>query len=289
MVVYLNGQYCPIEQAKISPLDRGFLLGDGVYDAIPTYRGQLFKPEEHLNRLMNSLAEVQINVPLSKTQWTEIFENLLERNNNRNSYVYIQVTRGQQFPRTHWFPESYTPTIFVFPSPMPEVIHDPVTATTLEDIRWSRCSIKAISLLANVLLYEAARDAGSDEPILLRHNQPAEGASCNLFVVNREGILLTVPKSPLILGGITREIIVELARKHEFAFDERTIQLEELQSAREIWLTSCTKGIRPVIQLNKKPVGDGNPGPVWKQMVKYFMEYKENDYLLKTKGHPLHE
>lgn len=279
-IAYLNGQFVPLEQARISPLDRGFLFADGVYEVIPAYAGKLFRLDEHLQRLENSLAAIEIDNPLSRTEWTALFNELIAQNGGGNIYIYLQVTRGAAAKRDHAFPNPpVAPTIFAMTgliatpaADMPDTAEG-VTVITLDDIRWSRCDIKSVALLANILMRQQAVSEGAAEAILIRDGFATEGSASNFFIV-KDGLIITPPKSHLILPGVTRDLVVELARRNNMAVEEREVTEAELRSADEIWLSSSTREVVPVIRLNGHTLGDGKPGPLWKQIARHYVDYK---------------
>ena len=275
--VYLNGKLLPIEQAQISVLDRGFLLGDGVYEVIPAFGGKLFRLEQHLQRLDNSLSAVRIPNPHNHSEWQKILQQLITSNDNDLS-IYLQVTRGVAPKRDHAFPDKVIPTVFamsnIIPEPDPATLEKGVNAITLDDIRWKRCDIKAITLLANVVLRQEAHDHNAAEAILIRDGQAMEGAASNLFIVSADTIY-TPPKGPQLLPGVTRDLILELSREHGLTIEERNISEQSLNNAQEIWLTSSTKEILPVTQLNGNQVGNGRPGKHWQQMIQLYRDYKK--------------
>lgn len=273
--VYLNGAYLPLADAKVSVLDRGFLFGDGVYEVIPAYNGRLFRLEDHITRLNNSLNGIRLPLPHSVADWEAIFRPLLA--DDRDQYIYLQVTRGYAPKRDHGFPEQVVPTIFVMCSditPFAGRING-IKAVTLDDTRWQLCNIKAITLLGNILLRQEALDQGCAEAILVRNGYVVEGAASNLFAV-LDGELITPPKSHEILPGITRDVILELAAAHNIPYQEDIIALEALHNASEIWVASSTREIVPVIELDGEQVGDGKPGPVWKRMDDLLQAYKKS-------------
>ena len=276
-IVYLNGEYLPAEEARVPVLDRGFIFGDGVYEVIPAYNGKLFRLDEHLQRLDDSLTATRITNPYSNTEWRTILETLLEKNGDGDQSVYLQVTRGIAV-RDHGFPEKITPTVFVMCNPLKpvdnQVREQGVCAITLEDTRWKHCNIKAITLLPNILLRQEAVDAGCAEAILIRDGLVTEGAASNVFVVHN-GRITTPPKSRQLLPGITRDLVVELANKHGLDCVEEDIPVATLTQADEIWLTSSTREILPVTRLDDQPVGDGRPGPVWAKMFAIYQDYKQ--------------
>ncbi len=275
--VYLNGEYLPIDQAKISVLDRGFLFGDGVYEVIPAYGGHLLRLGQHLQRLQNSLDGIRLKNPLSTEQWTDILLHLLNENPAQDQSVYLQVSRGPAPVRDHAFPVQPEPTVFIMVNELKSVavakLEQGVTAITLDDIRWRACNIKATALLANTMLRQQANDEGAAEAILIRDGFATEGAASNLFVV-LNNTLITPPTGPLLLPGITRDLVLELARTNDIACEEREVTEAELKSADEIWLTSSTKEILPVIALDGKPVANGQSGPIWRAMIDIYQAYK---------------
>jgi len=275
--VFLNGTFLSKDQATISPLDRGFIFGDGIYEVIPVYNGHLFRLEEHLQRLDNSLNAVAIKNSFDHQSWQALLERLIKENGGGNQSVYLQITRGVA-PRDHGFPKNIEPTIFAMSSvlkPIPDdVCEHGVTAITLEDIRWKYCHIKAIALLPNILLRQQALDAGAAEAILIRNNEVTEGSASNLFIV-RNGKILTPPKGPLLLPGVTRDLILELAQQANIVFSETSISPDDLATADEVWLSSSTKEILPVTQLDQRLVGNGKPGPIWQKMIAAYQAYKQ--------------
>ena len=272
-IAYLNGEYIPLADAKISVMDRGFLFGDGVYEVIPAYFGQLFRLEDHLERLDNSLNSIRLQNPHSHEQWRNLLAPLLKEGLDQS--VYLQVTRGVAPKRDHAFLHHITPTVFAMVSGI-NPHSDPdngVKALSMEDSRWKLCHTKAITLLANVLLRQAAVDEGCAEAILCKDDYLTEGAASNVFAVI-DGVLMTPPKSPAILPGITRDVILEIARKNNIPCSEKAISMDVLRKASEIWITSSTREIIPVVELDDKIIADGKPGQLWKTLYKLFQEYK---------------
>ncbi|MGR9086880.1 MAG: D-amino acid aminotransferase [Gammaproteobacteria bacterium] len=271
--VYLNGRYLPLNEATVSVLDRGFLFGDGVYEVIPSYYGHLFHFDEHMARLENSLSGIRVPNPHTGAQWLGILKPLLDP--ALNQYVYLQVTRGAGEKRDHAFPEAIQPTVFAMSSTIVPLAtqNSGIRAVTMEDSRWRLCHIKAITLLANVLFRQEAVDRDCTEAILVREDRVTEGAASNVFAVI-DGVLVTPPKSNEILPGITRDVVLEIAKMNHITSREESISLTSLRNADEIWLTSSTREIMPVIELDSRPVGNGRPGPLWQTMNRLFQSYK---------------
>ena len=274
---YLNGEFLPLSETRISVMDRGFLFGDGVYEVIPVYGGRLFRLEHHLKRLQNSLDAIRINNPLGPAEWHSMLSELVEHNDGDDQAVYLQVTRGVAEKRDHAFPANVVPTLFAMSTPMAESIDidaiPGVTAVTLEDIRWDLCNVKAITLLPNVLLRQLAIDGGGNEAILIKNGLAIEGAASNVFIVSN-GLLITPPNGTSLLPGLTRDLVIELAANHAIPFREADITEEQLLNAGEIWLTSSTREISPVIQLNDRVINAGKPGPLWRRMIRLYQDYK---------------
>jgi D-alanine transaminase len=274
--VYLNGKFLPPDQARVSVFDRGFIFGDGVYEVIPVFGGRLFRLPHHLSRLDASLGAIRLCNPHTQQEWNDIFTRLLAAGSG-DQYIYLQITRGVA-PRDHAFPPNITPTVFAYAQPLkyspPEQLAQGVTAVTAADIRWQRCDIKAIALLANALLRQEAIDQGAVEAILVRDGLVTEGAASNIFVV-KNGRLVTPPKGPFILPGITRDLVVEIARAKGIPCDELPVKIETLTSADEVWLTSSTKEILPITRIDGRPVGNGKPGPIHAKMFALYKEYKQ--------------
>lgn len=282
--VYLNGNFLPIEQAQVSVLDRGFLFGDGVYEVIPVYGGRLFRFQHHNQRLQNSLDGIRLTNPLQDNQWEQLLTTLLQKNAvaqgaQQDYSVYLQVTRGAATKRDHLFPANVIPTLYASCQSIapvdPSILEQGISVITLQDNRWLRCNIKAITLLPNVLLRQQADDAGASEAILIRDDQAIEGTASNLFAI-KNGIIMTPPKGPQLLPGITRDLVLELAQQHSIGFQETPIDVETLRSADEIWITSSTREIVPVTRLDDHTVGSGKPGPEWHKMMAHYRQYKDD-------------
>lgn len=273
--VYLNGEYLPLAEAKVSVLDRGFLFGDGVYEVIPAYAGRLFRLEDHIARLNSSLSGIRLELNKTVAEWQAIFQPMLE--SGKDQYIYLQITRGYAPKRDHGFPEQVVPTVFAMCSEIKPFAGrlTGIKAVTLDDNRWQLCNIKAITLLGNILLRQEALDRGCAEAILVKNGYVVEGAASNLFAVI-DGELITPPKTNEILPGITRDVILELAQANNIPCREDIIAEEALQSASEIWVVSSTREIVPVVELNGVTVADGKPGPVWQTMDQLLQTYKKS-------------
>jgi len=276
--VYLNGEYLPLSAARIPVLDRGFIFGDGVYEVIPVYDRRPFRLAEHLARLRHSLAGIRLDDPLGETGWKEVIARIVATAPWPDQGVYLQVTRGVA-PRDHAFPRDTPATVFVMPmrlEPPPAAhLEQGVAAISAEDTRWSRCDLKTTSLLANVLLRQLAVDAGCAETLLVRDGQLIEGSASNVFVVHA-GCILAPPKSHWMLPGVTYDVVLELAAQLELPHAVRPIAVAEMRAAEEIWLTSSTKEITPVVQLDGHPVGDGRPGPLFYRMHAAYQAFKRD-------------
>lgn len=274
--VYLNGEWLPPAEAKISVFDRGFIFGDGVYEVIPAYGGRLFRLKQHLERLDGSLADIGLRNPLPAGEWRAVLERLVREGGDEDQSVYLQVTRGPA-PRDHAFPKQVTPTVFAYAQPIrypdPELLRTGISAVTTADIRWQRCDIKTTALLANVLLRQLAAEQDAAETILLRGGYLTEGAVSNIFVV-RADVLLTPPQGPFILPGITRDLVLELARAHGIPCEEAPVTEAQLRSADEVWMSSSTREVLAITRLDGKPVGDGRPGPLAERVRGLYREYK---------------
>jgi len=275
--VFLNGEFIAADQAKVSVFDRGFLLGDGVYEVIPVYAGRCFRLEGHLLRLQNSLDGVRMANPLSDVEWQSIIEALVEHNGGGDQSVYLQVTRGVA-PRDHVFPEDVTPTAFAMSNPLQAVPEDyklkGIAAITVPDIRWQNCHIKAITLLPNSLLKQQAQDAGAQEALLIRDGYLTEGSASNAYAVI-DGQIFTAPKDEKVLPGITRDLILELAAKANITIIEHAVSEQQLRDADEIWVSSSTKEVLPVTILDGVAVNSGMPGDVWKKIDSLYQQYKQ--------------
>jgi len=281
-IVYLNGEFLPESQAKISIFDRGFLFGDSVYEVIPVFNQKFTGLVEHLERLTASLQAIHMAVPLSVTEWTAIFEKLIDLNSPAvDQCIYLQITRGAAENRRFGIPHHIKPTILAicFPSPKKPlgIIRKGLRAITLQDKRRIQCHIKSTALLPNVLAYQTALDQNTDEAILIRDGYANEATSSNLFIV-KNNVLITPPLKPEILAGVTRKIILKIAISQQIPSLERNITEIELLNADEVWLTGSTKEIYPIVVINESIIGNGKPGPLWKKMFDLYQQYKTHGH-----------
>jgi D-alanine transaminase len=266
---YLNGALMPLREARVSPLDRSFLFGDGVYEVIPVRAGQARRLTANLARLAHSLKELRIRNPHSAEHWRRIVEQLIGANGGGDVYVYLQVSRGAEHGRNHAPLPDIEPTVFAFCAPLPapgaELLERGTSCITALDTRWARCDIKSVALLANVLLRQQAVEAGAHEVILLRDGMLTEASASSVEVVI-DGEIRTPPNSSQILPSTTRSLIEELADRHGLPRRVTAVTEAQLRSADEVWLTAATRGVIAVTTLDGQPVGDGRPGPLWRRM-----------------------
>ena len=279
--VYLNGEYLGADEAKISPMDRGFLFGDGIYEVIPSYQGKMLGFGAHIERMNNGLNELEIKLDYNADTWRKICNDLCEKNQGDNLGIYLHVSRGADTKRAHGYPSNITPTVFAFAFEIPaEPKGDIDNATTYtvsleQDRRWQRCHIKSTALLGNVIHYQHGAAAGNKETILFnRLEEITEASSSNVFIV-KDGVISTPPLDNQILPGITRWLILNILHSYsDFKVQERIISKDELLDADEVWITSATKEVGPVVKVNGKLVGDGKPGAVWQQVQSLFTKHK---------------
>ena len=267
--VFLNGKYLPMSEAKISPMDRGFLFGDGIYEVIPSYNGRIVGLKPHLERMTKGLSDVSIDCEIDHQQWQQICEQLIARNGAGNLGIYLHVSRGADSRRFHAFPEGVKPTVFAYTFEIaPEPLADKsktkrYRVCTTQDMRWEHCDIKSTALLGNVLHFQQGFAQGYDETLLFNNrNELTEASDCNVFVV-KNGVVATPPLDSQILPGVTRQILVDILRKDgSIPVEERVVSMQELREADEVWLTSSSKEIVPVIEIDGVPVGEGEVGDV---------------------------
>ena len=269
-IAYLDGTYLPLEEARISPLDRGFLFGDGIYEVVPSYAGSMVGFEPHIARMKSGLAAVGINLDWSETDWADLCNRLITDNGAGNLGIYLHVSRGADTKRFHGFPENIAPTVFAFafdiaPPPIAEkALARTYKVSTARDLRWERCHIKSTALLGNVLHFQQGYEKGHGETILFNaNNELTEASACNVFIV-KNGIVITPPLDNQLLPGITRDIVLDVLRKDgSIPVEERIVTMDEVTSADEVWVTSSSKEIAPVIAVDDVPVGNGEVGDVW--------------------------
>ncbi|HEY0879543.1 MAG TPA: D-amino acid aminotransferase [Zeimonas sp.] len=276
-IAWLNGEWVPLEEARIPVLDRGFVFGDGVYEVVPVYGGRKFRWTQHLARLQRSLAAVSIRNPHDEDGWTQLVDALVARHPWADQFVYLQVTRGVA-RRDHAFPPAdVAPTVFAMTSelvaPTAAQREQGVAAVTLPDERWLHCDIKTTSLLGNVLARQAAVAAGAAECVLIRDGFLTEGAASNIWVV-RNGTVFGPPKDNLVLEGIRYGLLAELAQDAGIPLEIRRILREEVHAADELMLSSATKELLPITRLDGRPVGNGRPGPVFAALLAAYQRAK---------------
>lgn len=282
--VYLNGSFMPASAARISPMDRGFLFGDGIYEVIPSYQGKLVGFAPHIARMQRGLAEIGIQFDWTQADWLAMIQELLQRNGNTDLGVYLHVSRGTDNKRGHAFPAGVTPTVFAFTfsiSPPPTGLPGsakPIEVASAQDLRWKRCHIKSTALLGNVLHHQQGVAAGYQETILFNEqDELTEGSSCNAFIV-KDGVISTPPLDHQILPGITRLLLLKILRSHStLPVQERVISKAEVLAADEVWLTSSSKELMPVVAIDGIKVGTGAVGPYWHQAQQLFASYKFSD------------
>jgi D-alanine transaminase len=279
--VYLNGDFVDVSEAKISPMDRGFLFGDGIYEVIPTYLGKPVGLRLHLERMKNGLHDVGINYEINADVWADIIRELISQHPSESQGVYVHVSRGTDVKRFHAYPKNVAPTVFAFAfdtPPSQDATSEKVKGfhvTTGRDMRWQRCHIKSTSLLGNVMHFQQGQDAGVDEIILYNENKEiTEAAACNVFVV-KNNIIYTPPLDNHLLPGVTRRIAIDAIKHYtDYEMLEETILLDAMLNADEVWITSSSKEIGPVLSIDGKTVGNGKQGPIWVEAQNAYNKYK---------------
>ncbi len=269
-IVFLNDSYLPMEEARISPMDRGFLFGDGIYEVIPSYDGRIVGFSLHIQRMCNGLQEIGIELDWSVDQWRSICDSLIAKNGGGNLGLYLHVSRGTDSKRFHAYPEGIRPTVFAYAFEIPAApVADKALAkgyrvTTTRDLRWERCHIKSTALLGNVMHFQHGFSRGANETLLFNaHNELTEASACNAYVI-KDGVVATPPLDHQLLPGVTRYILLDILRKDgTIPVEERTVTMDEVFNADEIWVTSSSKEIAPVIEVDGKPVGNGEVGDLW--------------------------
>ena len=278
-IVYLNGKYLPIEEATVSVMDRGFLYGDGIYEVIPVFGGELLRADEHLQRLQNSLDRISLNNPLDNKQWLNLFAELLQKNDGDDRAIYLQISRGVYAKRDLGINADFPPTIFAMvlqvTPPDIDVVSAGLSVITIDDFRWAACDIKSTSLVANVMLKQQAVEAGVDDAILLKNCMVNEGTASNVFIV-KNNVLITPPVGHQLLSGITRDLVIEIAENNAILVEQRDIREAELFTADEIWMTSSTREIAPIVSLNGEKVGSGKAGEMWQRIVALYQANKNH-------------
>lgn len=275
-IVYLNGQFLPMEQARVPVLDRGFIFGDGVYEVIPVYSRHPLRLDEHLRRLQQSLDSIRLQNPYTAEQWKTRIVELVARNNDEDQSVYLHITRGVA-PRDHAFPSNTPPTVFMMSNPLVTTTREQCEAgikvISAPDPRWEHCDIKAIALLPNVLMRQLAVDVGAVETVMFRDGVLTEGAASNIFAVEK-GVILAPPKDHHMLPGITYDLVLELAQANGIPVEVGQIREARVRAADELWLTSSTKEIMPIIQMDGQNIGSGQAGPMFRRMYQLYQDYK---------------
>jgi len=276
-MIYLNGEFLPLASAKVSVMDRGFLFGDGVYEVIPVYSRKPFRLAQHLLRLGNTLAGVRLPNPHSDAEWSDLIGRVIVQAESADQQIYLQVTRGADSRRSHAFPRKIDPTVMIMSEPLappaPAECEQGVAAVSAVDNRWLRCDLKVVSLLANCLLRQLAVDAGCAETLLLRDGFLSEGAASNIFLV-KNGVLLAPQQNHLMLPGVTYDVVLELAAAHGLKHQVRDILEAEVRNADELWMTSSTREVLAIVNLDGRPVGEGRPGPLYQSMYGWYQVFK---------------
>jgi D-alanine transaminase len=282
-ISYLNGEYQPLSEARISPLDRGFLFGDGIYEVIPYYNGKSVGLMPHIERMINGLAAIEIKCTKTADEWKALLDDLVARNSDlaANLGVYVHISRGTDVKRYHAYPENVEPTVFAFtfpikdPEPVDRAKVTQYSMISTEDLRWQRCHIKSTALLGNVIHFQEGYSSGNDEALLYNADgELTEGSSCNAFIV-KDGVVITPIQDNQILPGITRRIILDSLRADgSLKVEEHVVTMDEVRNADELWITSSSKEIAPVTQLDGKPVGNGDVGEVWEKAFQIYTDTK---------------
>jgi D-alanine transaminase len=281
-ISYVNGRFINHRDAFVHIEDRGYQFADGVYEVIAIHNGLVLDEEQHMERLARSLASLRIDAPVSDASLKLIIQELLRRNKCQEGAIYLQITRGVA-KRNHEFPKNVRPSLVMTLSKTPErhsMNNRTVgTAISLPDIRWERCDIKSISLLPNILAKQQAVEGKHTDAILVNdEGYVTEGSATNVYMVDSKGTILTHPANHSILGGITRDSVLKVARRNGLKVEERRFTLKELQNAREMFITSTTKGVMPIGMLDGKKIADGKTGPVTTQLQSLYDDYVEQKF-----------
>jgi len=274
-IVFLNGSFLPIEEAKVPFMDRGFMFGDGVYEGIGVLDGRLVDNEAHLERLERSLREVRIPNPYTRAEWTHLEEELARRNGMTEGFIYFQVTRGVA-ERDFMFPDNAAPTVAMF-TQAKAIVNAPAAKTgiaviTVPDLRWKRRDIKSLNLLAQVLAKQAAKEAGAQEAWMVEDGFVTEGGSSSGFIVTKEGRIVVRPLSNAILPGITRKSLLALSKDAGIALEERLFTVDEAYDAAEAFMTSASTFVLPIVSIDGRAIGDGKPGPITQKLREIYIQ-----------------
>ena len=276
-IVYLNGEFLPADQAKVSIFDRGFLFADSLYEVIPFYHNVGFRLDEHLQRLAHGMKSIQIELDVD---FCALCSEVVHRNGGGNQAVYLQITRGEDSRRRFTCPTPLVPTLLIFSYPINVALEGDLSlvqgihAITTEDIRWRHCEIKTTALLGNIMALQKALDVGAQEALMVRDGVLTEGSSCNLFVVI-DGIIHTPAMSDDILGGTTRKLLLELATEHGIPWRESELPLTIIEQAEEVWISSSTRGVIPVLKVDGKSIGQATAGPVWQRLATLYQRFEQ--------------
>jgi D-alanine transaminase len=269
-IVFLDGAYMAMEEAKISPMDRGFLFGDGIYEVVPSYNGKMVGFAPHIDRMNEGMGFVDIKLDWSHEQWKEMCDELIAKNEGENLGIYLHVSRGADTKRFHAYPDGVAPTVFAFAFEIPPAtVADKSKAkgykvSTQQDLRWDRCNIKSTALLGNVMHFQVGHSAGMNETLLFNaKDELTEASACNAYIV-KDGVVATPPLDHQCLAGITRKILLSiLAKDGSIKVEERIVTKDEVLNADEVWITSSSKEIASVTEVDGKSVGNGEIGDVW--------------------------
>jgi D-alanine transaminase len=276
MTVFLNGKFMPMEEAKVPVLDRGFIFGDGIYELVPVYSRAPFRLEGHLARMERSLSEVKIRNPYTRAEWTKIIEQMIAAHPFDDQGVYWQITRGVA-RRDHAFPKDVQPTVFMMSNPLVNpakaVIEDGAKAVSAQDFRWHRCDLKTISLIGNCMLRQISAEEGAIETLLFRDGRLTEASASNAYIV-KDGVIATPPKDNLILPGITLDVVFDIVKRGQLPLQVREITEAEVRGADEVWVSSSSKEIVAIVDLDGRPVGGGKPGPVFRKAWQLYQDFK---------------
>lgn len=282
-IVFLDGQFMPMSEAKISPMDRGFLFGDGIYEVVPSYNAKLVGFGLHIQRMQDGLNAIGIKLNKSVDDWREIAQKLIEKNGKGNLGVYLHVSRGADVKRFHAYPDGIQPTVFAFAFEIPAAtvadkgLVKQYKVTSTQDLRWKRCQIKSTSLLGNVMHFQQGQEAGGQEIILYnQQDELTEASACNVFIVKNK-VVITPPLDNQLLPGVTRKMLLDILRKDgTLQVQERVISMSEVHAADELWLTSSSKEVAPVVELDGQPVGTGKVGDIWQLAQSLYSANKHN-------------